>query len=109
MMYQNPQFSEIVEALVTDIEEQTDAEIVVVASERSGQYHDIANRTGAFTAFVALAVMLALPEGLHPSLILVNTVATFLITCWFANSRGILRILASKAPQNPAARKRSIS
>lgn len=107
MIYLNPQFSEIVEALVTDIEEQTDAEIVVVASERSGQYRDIANRTGAFAAFIALAAMLALPEGLHPALVLVNTIATFFITCWFANSRGMLRILASKARQTQQVRNKA--
>ena len=73
--------------------------MVVVASERSGQYRDVANRTGAIGALVALATMLALPDGLHPALILVNTIATFSITCWFANSRGMLRILVSRARQ----------
>jgi putative membrane protein len=84
MMHADQRFSSAVEAAVADLERKTDAEVVVVAAERSGSYDDVAQRAGAVIALVVLIAILTLPWPVHPLFAIADVVFAYLLGSWGA-------------------------
>ncbi len=84
MIHANARFSEAVAAKVGQLESTTDAEIVVVAAERSGSYRDLAQTAGALAALIAFGVLLVLPWHIHPILAIADLLVVWLFVSWLA-------------------------
>ncbi len=65
MIISHPDFVSRIEALVGELEESTDAEIVVVAAKRSGSYRDVSVASAAGFALVTLLFLLYSPLSFH--------------------------------------------
>lgn len=61
MLHTDARFAETVEAVVGEIEARTDAEVIVVATTRSGSYRDLALLSGAVAAWLGLCFVLYSP------------------------------------------------
>lgn len=97
MLHTNARFSEAVEAAVGRLEDQTDAEVVVVAAPRSGSYRDIATAFGAGMAWIVLLIVLFSPFHFNPTWIPLELPIIGIIGTWVAHKRpGLLRLLTSK-------------
>jgi len=95
MIHANAQFSDAVERAVADIEALTDAEVVVVAAERSGHYRDLAAAGATGLALVALLAMMAVPLEISPFMVVVDLIGVWLVAAWLANGRWAIRRLSS--------------
>lgn len=84
MIHADQRFSDSVEQAVARLEERTDAEVVVVAAERSGSYADLAQGAGAVAGFVTFLGLLALPFPVHPLFATADLLAAYVITTWLA-------------------------
>jgi len=82
MLHANDRFSEAVARRVADIEAKTDAEVVIVAAERSGTYRDVSMALAFVAALLTLAVLESLPWTVHPMLAVVDLVVTFGLATW---------------------------
>ena len=87
MLHTNTRFSEAVEAAVGRLEDQTDAEIVVVAAPRSGSYRDIAAAFGAGMAWVVLLFVLFSPFHFDPTWIPLELPIVGIVGTWVAHKR----------------------
>ncbi len=67
MIVSHPDFSSRIEALVGELEEHTDAEIVVVVARRSGSYRDVQVASAAGLGLAALLFLLYAPLSFHPA------------------------------------------
>lgn len=99
MLHTDARFSEAVERAVEALEKRTDAEIVVVASERSGHYRDVAMFAASTLSFVLLLVLLFAPFDVHPASVPIEIGLTWLIGAWLFNGRHPLRVLAPRRRQ----------
>ncbi len=97
MLHTNTHFEEAVAAAVGRIEAKTDAEIVVVAAERSGTYRDVAMIGAAVFSFSLLLVILFSPVEWHPLLAAFDLAIAFPGLTWVLNRRFYLRRVASVA------------
>jgi putative membrane protein len=97
MLHADDRFSDAVARRVADIEAKTDAEVVVVAAERSGSYRDVSMVLGACAALVAFMVLLALPWSVHPVLAVADLAATFAVVTWVAEGIALPVRLAGAA------------
>ena len=66
MIHTNRNFGERVEAVVTDVEEHTDAEVIVVAAPRSGNYRDVSLTIGALFTWILIIVLTFIEWRVHP-------------------------------------------
>jgi len=94
MIHADQRFSDAVETAVGQLEERTDAEVVVVAAEHSGSYRDLALATGAAAAFLTFLALLALPFPVHPIFATADLLGAFFIVSWMASGTPWLARLA---------------
>jgi len=97
MIHADQRFSEAVEQAVGQLEERTDAEVVVVASERSGSYRDLAYGLGATASFATFLALLALPFPVHPLFATADLLGAFFVVSWLATGTPLLARLAGGA------------
>lgn len=97
MIHTDERFNQRVEEEVGRLEQRTDAEVVVVAAERSGTYADVAQRAASAVTLLVLIVLMALPHPIHPALVVVDLVAVWLLTAWLCNGHVVIRRLSSSA------------
>lgn len=98
MIRYDARFRETVETAVRRIERATSAEIVVVASSRSGSYRDLAAIAGAGAAWLSLAVLVYSPFVFLPTWMAIEVGALGLGAGWLAHrSPWLLRLLAGPA------------
>ncbi len=95
MLFTDARFSEQVEAEVGQIEDRTDAEVVVVAARRSGSYADLSATGAAFAALAAFGALLLVPWQVSPAVGIVDLVFTYAVARWFLNADWFLRLVAS--------------
>lgn len=81
MVQSDPRFAEAVAAAVADIERRSDAEVIVVASPRSGAYNDIPWRVALGATYFTLALLVWLPTPFNPD--------------WFLADCGVAALLAA--------------
>lgn len=97
MIHTDARFDQAVEAAVGAIELRTDAEIVVVAAERSGSYDDVANAVAALGAWAALVVAIYLPHPIAPHWLLPELLLAGLLFRGLARRPALLKTLVSQA------------
>jgi len=97
MIHADQRFSDAVEAAVGQLEERTDAEVVVVAAEHSGSYHDLAYASGAMAAFATFLALLALPFPVHPLFASADLLGAFFVVSWLASGTPWLARFAGDA------------
>ena len=82
MLHADHRFHSAVADKVAQLEKRTDAEVVVVAAARSGEYRDLAQICGAVAAVLTFVVLVALPVTIHPALAVVDIAFTFVVVSW---------------------------
>ncbi|MEQ1569414.1 MAG: hypothetical protein ABMA64_27505 [Myxococcota bacterium] len=97
MIHTDHRFSDAVAAKVTALEQATDAEVVVVAAPRSGQYRDVALTLAAGLTFATLAALLVLPWPIHPALALLDLVGVWALGGWWLAGNPLSARLAGEA------------
>ncbi len=103
-MIDDPKFDEAVEQAVKRIEKRTDAEIVVVAAERSGHYRDVQMWIGGGCTLAMLAALFYAPIDLHPIGALVEVAIAFPFFSWLAGHRAVLHFVTRASRQNAQVR-----
>ncbi len=96
MLHADPRFAQAVEEAVEQVEMHTDAELVVVAGERSGSYRDLAYLGGFAVAAASLVAILVVPWTVHPAVAVVEVIVTFALAAWVLNGRPFARLLATR-------------
>ncbi|HHO49473.1 MAG TPA: hypothetical protein ENK18_01055 [Deltaproteobacteria bacterium] len=97
MIHANDRFSDAVAAKVGQLETTTDAEVVVVAAERSGSYRDVAQSIAALAALLVLVVLFALPWPVHPVLAVIDMIVVWFVVTWLAEGYPLTASLASRS------------
>lgn len=95
MVQADARFSETVGRKVAELEELTDAEIVVVAASRSGSYRDLEVLAAALVALVALVVLVLVPWHVHPLLAVLDVVFAFVVGAFGFSGRAFVLHLCS--------------
>ncbi|MBX2799187.1 MAG: hypothetical protein KTR31_16050 [Myxococcales bacterium] len=96
MLHADDRFSEAVAAKVGELEKSTDAEVVVVAAERSGSYHDVAQALGGVGALLAFVVLLLVPFSVHPVLAVLDLAVVWLLVAWVTGGHRVTALLTSQ-------------
>ena len=96
MLHADARFGEAVRERVAVLEQKTDAEVVVVAAERSGSYRDVAMTIGGIAALVAFSVLLAIPWTVHPVLAVADLALVMALVTWLVDGRTFVVRLASR-------------
>jgi len=104
MIHANAQFSEAVEGTVAEIETLTDAEVVVVAAERSGSYRDLAAAAAAAISLGSLITMMAVPFHIGPVAVVIELIVIWPLAAWLANGRWAIRRLSSASRRDAQVR-----
>jgi putative membrane protein len=97
MLHADARFGEAVRERVARLELQTDAEVVVVAAERSGSYRDVAMVIGGVAALGMFSALLAIPWHVHPVLAVADVALTMALVTWLVDGRAFVVRLASRA------------
>ena len=97
MLHTHAQFSQAIDDVVTAIEKTTDAELIVVAAERSGQYRDLAYLAASVLTLIVLTCLIFIPWTLHPWFLLVDLLVVWPFFAWVCNGRRCVRLLSSAA------------
>lgn len=103
MIHTDARFSETVEAEVARLEAGTDAEVVVVAAARSGEYRDVVASSAAAAALTAFLVMLAAPVDINPLLAVVDLVVAWGLARWLLDAPWFLKRVVSATRMNQQA------
>jgi putative membrane protein len=96
VIHTDHRFLEAVESAVGELEARTDAEVVVVASGRSGHYRDVAMAAATAVALVLLVAMLYVPVVIPPWGVVVELLVVWPLAAWLCNGPRTIRLLASK-------------
>lgn len=96
MLHADRRFTDAVAKKVAELEKATDAEIIVVAAERSGSYRDVAMVAAAGLAGLTFAVLVFMPWPVHPLLAILDLGFAFGIASWALDGRGPVTRLAPK-------------
>ncbi len=92
MIIDHPDFGSRIEALVGELEQHTQAEIVVVAARRSGSYRDVRWAVACGAALVTLFAVVFSPIDFHPLNLPVFMGAAGWLAWWLAGrSPALLR------------------
>ena len=98
MIHTDTRFAEAVEAAVTRLERDTDAEMVVVASPRSGHYRDLSLACGGALGLVLMLVAVFSPLHWDPHWLPAEFVLLLLAGSWVAERQPwLLRLVSSSA------------
>lgn len=84
MLHTNTEFVSRVESAVQSIESQTDAELVVVATPRSGHYRDIPLVVGGGVGLAVLLLALFAPVEVHPLMVPVEVLLAGAAGWWLS-------------------------
>ena len=99
------QASEAIATAVREIENQTDAEIVIVIRGRSGPYRHADYLCGSLLAFVGLLFFLFSPFAIHEWLVAIEVILLFVLGTFLSSRWPFLRrLLTSKKFRENAAR-----
>jgi putative membrane protein len=96
MLHADARFAEAVRERVARLEQATDAEVVVVAAERSGSYRDLALTIGAVAGLGVFSALLALPWTVHPVLAVADVALATVLVTWLVDGRAFVVRLASR-------------
>jgi len=96
VIHTDHRFLGAVEAAVGKLEAGTDAEVVVVASGRSGHYRDVAMGAATALTLVLLVAMLYVPVVIPPWSVAVELAVAWPLAAWLFNGPRAIRLLASK-------------
>lgn len=103
MLHTDEAFVDAVSAAVAEIEETTDAELVVVAAGRSGRYGVFAALVGVLVAWLALLFLLFSPFHFSGVWMPLELPLVGGVAAWAAHrSPALLRLLVPKARQRAA-------
>lgn len=105
MIHADRRFSSAVEAAVESLEKRTDAEVVVVASERSEAYRDVAIGAGAIAAFAVFVALLFLPWPVPPLFAIADVVTVFLLVTWGVSGSPLCARIAGANRREEAVRR----
>ncbi len=97
MLHADARFSDAVKRKVEELEQRTDAELVVVAAERSGSYRDLSLLVGAGAALLVFVGLSLMPWTVSPALATLDLVVAFAGAAWLADGRRLLLELAPRA------------
>lgn len=97
MLQADQRFSKAVESAVSELEERTDAEIIVVAAGRSGSYRDVSLLGASVLAILAMIVLILIPIPVHPAMLAIEVTLTWLIAAWVLDGAWFLRLLVPKS------------
>lgn len=98
MLHTDARFAEAVERTVTELEAHTDAEVVVVATPRSGSYRDVAVLFGCGAAWLMLLAVLFSPWHFTPAWIPLELPVVGVAAAWVAHrSPALLRLLTRRS------------
>lgn len=97
MLHADARFGEAVKRKVEELEARTDAEVVVVAAERSGSYRDLSVLAGAAAALLVFVVLSVLPWPVDPVLATLDLIVTFVVVGFFLDGRRVLLGLAPRS------------
>lgn len=101
MIHADKRFSEAVATKVRELEQATDAEVVVVASEASGSYLDVAHLVGGAAAVLTLGVLVSLPWRVHSAMVVLDLVLVWALVAWLASgSRVVARLAGAQRRQD---------
>ncbi len=95
MLHTDENFSSRVEEAVAELAQRTDAEVVVVVTERSGTYRDLAAAAASVATLVGLLVLMALPHAIHPALVPIDLLMIWCVSAWLANDRRLVRLIST--------------
>lgn len=107
MLHTDARFMETVEAVVGEIEADTDAEVVVVAAPRSGAYPEVAWAVGAGAAWLALVFVLYSPFHFSGQWLPLELPAVALLAGWLGGRSWRLIRLLTRASRRRAAVERA--
>lgn len=96
MIHADARFSRSVEDAVARLEERTGAEIVVVASGRSGSYRDVSLIAASLLAVLAMWILVLIPYPVHEFMLVIEVSLTWLLAAWVFDGAWFLRLLVSK-------------
>lgn len=97
MLHTDQAFLDATTAAVARIERTTDAEIVVVAAERSGHYRDVQHAGAAIVALLALLALLFAPVEIHPVAVPVEVAVAYGVAWALLGGRPALSRLVPSA------------
>lgn len=96
MLHADARFGEAVRRKVQELEARTDAEVVVVATERSGSYRDLSALAGAAASLVVFVVLSVMPWPVDPLLATLDLIVTFVVVGFALDGRRALLSLATR-------------
>lgn len=97
-MYTDEKFAELVESAVSRVEKNTDAEVVVVATPRSGHYRDVGLLVGIGTAALLLLAAVFAPFEVDPRWVGFDLLLGLMIGTWIGGRLpAVIRLLTSRA------------
>jgi len=99
VLHTDAKFSKTVEESVARIERATHAELIVVAASRSGSYRDLALVWASVGALVAMIVLVVIPLPIHPAMLIIEVVVTWLLLAWILDGAWFVRWIAPRARQ----------
>ena len=97
MIHTHVRFSQAIDETVTGIEKKTDAELIVVAAERSGSYRDLAYVAASVSSLFILAGLVYMPWTVHPWFLLLDLAVLWPLLAWLYNGRHFIRLFSSSA------------
>jgi putative membrane protein len=87
---------DVLTSCVREIEETTDAEVVLVVRARSGSYRHADFLFGALLAFIGLIFLLFSPVEFHPYWVLIDVVLLFMLGTLLSSRSNALRRLLTR-------------
>lgn len=96
-MLHDDRFSKSVEEEVGRIEQRTDAEVVVVAAPRSGNYADVAQLAASVLTLLVLIGLLAMPQTIRPFSLVLDLLIVHGLGVWLFSRPWALRFLTSNS------------
>ncbi|MCA9493159.1 MAG: hypothetical protein KC621_24680 [Myxococcales bacterium] len=96
MLHADARFGDAVKRKVEELEARTDAEVVVVAAERSGSYRDLSVLAGAGASLLMFVVLSVLPWPVDPVLATLDLLVTFVVVGFALDGRRMLLGLAPR-------------
>ncbi len=102
MIIDHPEFGPRIEALVGELERDTQAEIVVIAARRSGTYRDVRIGCAAVLALAVLLFLLYSPLQFHPLSVPVYLAVLAGLGWWLGGRSAAVARVLSRAPRREA-------
>ena len=92
MIHLNQTFSTRVEACVARIESETDAEVVVVASRKSGHYADVVSNLSFAVSLLAILALSLLPWHVSPLFVVLDVIVVWTLARALLDHPSVIRM-----------------